>query len=405
MSIDLVSLYADLHAHPELGFSEVRTAGLAAAHMRSLGLTVTEGVGGTGVVAVLENGPGPVVCLRADMDALPMLEKTGLAYASTARGTDADGRDVPVMHACGHDVHVTCLVGAVERLVAERADWSGTLLALFQPAEELVAGAAAMVADGLLTRFPRPDIILGQHVTALPAGTLALRGGAVMAGGDSFTVTFHGRGGHAARPHTTLDPVVAASAAVLRLQTIVSREVDPADPVVVTVGAFHAGTKNNIIPDEATLGVSIRTVGPDSRDRVLEAFQRVVEAEAAASGMSAPTVESTSRTPATVNDHAACARLRSRFEDVFGEAAVIDPGVGTASEDIGVLAGAAEVPLVYWFFGSADPEVHAAAEAADTLDRDVPSNHSPFFAPVIPPTLAFGVEALTVAAREWYRAP
>ncbi|HWU23239.1 MAG TPA: amidohydrolase, partial [Nocardioides sp.] len=264
--MDLSDLYKDLHAHPELSFAETRTAGIVASQLGELGLEVTTGVGRTGVVGVLHNGDGPVVGLRADMDALPVEEKTGLPYASTVRAIDAEGVEVPVMHACGHDVHVTCLLGALEELVSSREEWSGTVVAYFQPAEEIGGGALAMVEDDIASRFPRPSIVLGQHVTPLPAGLLSVHAGPAMASADNITVTLYGSGGHGSRPEATIDPVVTAAAVVMRLQTVVSREVPAADPVVVTVGAIQAGTKHNIIPDTATLLLSVRTTEPQMRE-------------------------------------------------------------------------------------------------------------------------------------------
>lgn len=401
-AVDLESLYRDLHANPELGFAEQRTAGIIAGHMADLGLQVTTGVGGTGVVAVLANGDGPVVHLRADMDALPVREETGLDYASVAVSVDAAGASTPLMHACGHDMHVTCLVGAVEQLVERRAEWSGTLVAVFQPSEETIAGAKAMVADGYATRFPRPDVVLGQHVGPLPAGLVAIRPGPAMASTDSIEIVFTGQGGHGSRPQTTIDPIVTAAAAVLRLQTIVSREVEPGLLAVVTVGNFHAGTKSNIIPATATIQLNVRTVDAQSRTRILASIERIVKAEALAAGM---TVEPTLRTiesgGATVNDHAATERVTARFVSEFGEGRVIDVGVASGSEDVGQLALAADAPLVFWFFGGVDAGVYAAAVATGTVERDIPSNHSPYFAPVIQPTIGAGVANLTVAALEF----
>ncbi|WP_394771621.1 amidohydrolase [Lacisediminihabitans sp.] len=402
MTTDLESLYRDLHAHPELGFAEHRTAGIVAELMTSLGLEVTTGVGGTGVVAVARNGDGPVVYLRADMDGLPVREDTGLDYASTDTAVTEDGTEVPLMHACGHDVHVTCLVGAVEALMARRSEWSGTLVAVFQPAEETIAGAKAMVADGLAERFPRPTVVLGQHVAPFPAGLLALRAGTAMAGADSIDITFTGRGGHGSRPQTTIDPIVAASATVMRLQTIVSREVEPGRLAVVTVGSFHSGSKNNIIPATATLGLSVRSVDADSRDRMLASITRIAEAEAQASGMTvAPTIVSVERADATINAAPETERLHRRFVEEYGEAAVIDVGTASGSEDVGELAKATGAPLVFWFLGGCDPQAFAAATAAGTVESDIPSNHSPHFAPVISPTIERGVSHLAVAALEW----
>ena len=402
MTVDLEALYIDLHRHPELSFQETRTAGIAAAHLRDLGLEVTEGVGITGVVGVLKNGEGPVVWLRADMDALPVVEETGLAYASTATGVDPDGNTVGVMHACGHDMHVTAMIGAVERLVSEREQWSGTVVVVIQPAEEYGAGARAMLDDGALDRFPRPDVVLGQHVTPLPAGTIGVRPGPQMSASDGIQVVLHGRGGHGSRPHSTVDPIVMAAATIMRLQTVVSREVDPRDLAVVTVGAIHAGTKNNIIPADATLQLSLRYPDEQLREKVIEKVERVIRAEAMASGAERePEISTLHKLPATINDADATARVISAFRGVFGEQSVIDPGLFTGSEDVSWFARDAGVPLVFWFWGGVDPKVYADAVANDTVDKDVPTNHSPFYAPVIHPTIETGVTAMATAARQF----
>ncbi|MEE2815528.1 MAG: amidohydrolase [Actinomycetota bacterium] len=408
MTVDLEALYMDLHRHPELSFQETRTAGIAAAHLRELGLDVTEGVGITGVVGVLSNPStgsgeaGPVVWLRADMDALPVVEETGLAYASTATGVDPDGNTVGVMHACGHDMHVTAMIGAVERLVAEREQWNGTVVVVIQPAEEYGAGARAMLDDGALDRFPRPDVVLGQHVTPLPAGTIGVRPGPQMSASDGIQVVLHGRGGHGSRPHSTVDPIVMAAATIMRLQTVVSREVDPRDLAVVTVGAIHAGTKNNIIPADATLQLSLRYPDEQLREKVLERVERVIRAEAMASGAERePEISTLHRLPATINDADATERVVSAFRGVFGEQSVIDPGLFTGSEDVSWFARDAGVPLVFWFWGGVDPKVYADAVAGGTVDKDVPTNHSPFYAPVIHPTIEVGVTAMATAAREF----
>ena len=406
MTIDLEALYIDLHRHPELSFQETRTAGVVAGALGALGIAFEEGVGRTGVVGVIRNGDGPVVWLRADMDGLPVEERTGLAYASTARGTDPAGADVPVMHACGHDMHVTALIGALERLVATTDQWSGTVVAVFQPAEEYGAGSQAMIADGVLDRFPRPDIVLGQHVTPLPTGTIGVRGGTQMAASDGLTVTLLGRGGHGSRPHSTIDPVVMAAATVMRLQTIVSREVDPREVAVVTVGSIHAGLKNNIIPAEARLELSLRYPDDHARARVMEKVERVVRAEALASGAEeAPVIAIDHSLPPTINDVTATSRLALAFDSAFGAGTVVDPGMFTGSEDVSWFARESGAPLVFWFWGGVDREAYAAAAAAGTLERDIPTNHSPLFAPVLQPTLSFGVDALVVAAREFLETP
>lgn len=398
----LEDLYRDLHAHPELAFRETRTAAIAAAQMRDLGLTVTEGIGETGVVAVLENGDGPTVWLRADMDALPVREQTGLPYASTRTAPDADGVETSLMHACGHDMHVTWLVGAMESLHRTRDEWAGTVVAVFQPAEEILGGARAMVADGLLERAPKPDIVLGQHVGPLPAGVVSLTSGPAMAGVDDLAVTIHGRGGHGSRPETTIDPVLAAASTVVRLQSVVSREVTPGQLAVLTVGTVHAGTKSNIIPSDARLGINIRTVDAAVRERVLGSVRRIVQAEADASGTTTPPeiVEVLSG-PATVNSAEHVEILRERFAAVWGDQAVIDYGTVSGSEDVGILATAAGAPLVFWITGGADPAAFATAAAAGRLEQDIPSNHSPFYAPVLQPTIDHGVDALVIGARSF----
>ncbi len=402
---DLPALYQDLHAHPELSFQETRTARIVAEQLQAFGFETTTGVGRTGVVGVLRNGGPATALLRADMDALPVREETGLPYASTIRGIDGDGHDVPVMHACGHDMHVSCLVGAAGELAADRSSWAGTLIVVFQPAEELGAGAQAMVDDGLFDRFGTPDVVLGQHVAPLPAGFLGLRPGASWAAADSLKVTLFGRGGHGSRPEATIDPVVMAAAAVMRLQTVVSREIAGNDSAVVTVGALRAGTKENIIPDTAELLLSVRSYDAGVRDRVLDAITRIVRAEAVASGAQRdPQIELTYSFPAVVNDPAAVARTRPALALLVGDNRIVDPGLVTASEDVGLLATAAGAPCVFWLLGGGDPALFTGASStADMMDvlRVLPSNHSPHYAPLIEPTLAIGVAALVNAARTW----
>lgn len=396
-------LYRDLHQNPELSFAEHRTAAIAAGWLRDVGLTVTEGIGGTGVTGVLRRGEGPVVLLRADMDGLPVAEATGLPYASTARGVDPDGRDVPVMHACGHDVHVSCLLGAVSHLAADES-WSGTLVVVLQPAEEVARGAAAMLEGGLYDTVPRPDVVLGQHVAPIPAGFLGLRPGAAFAASDSLRVTLRGHGGHGSRPEATVDPVVLAAATVLRLQTVVSREVAGTDTAVLTVGSMQAGTKANIIPDEAVLLLNLRTYDPRVRERVLAAITRILDGEAAAAGAPRPVVETIEQAPAVVNDVAASDRTRPALESVVGAGRVVDPGPVTGSEDVGMLATAAGAPCVFWLLGGADPQLFAGASdlaGIKAVMDTVPSNHSPLYAPAIDPTLEIGVNALVAGARTW----
>ncbi|MFC8715527.1 amidohydrolase [Streptomyces sp. NPDC057197] len=401
----LADLYRDLHAHPELAFCEHRTAQIAAGRLRGAGYETATGIGGTGVVGVLRNGEGPVVALRADMDALPVEERTGLPYASSARATDGDGNAVPLMHACGHDVHVSCLLGAAAALAADRASWRGTLLLVLQPAEEVGRGAQAMIDDGLFERFARPRVVLGQHVAPLPAGYVGLHAGPAFAASDSLRVVLHGSGGHGSRPEACVDPVVMAAATVLRLQGIVAREIAGTSTAVVTVGALHAGNKPNVIADRAELLLSVRTFEPAVRTAVLAAVERIVRAEAAASGAPRdPEISCTESFPAVVNDPEASALTRRALAGALGETRVVDPGPATGSEDIGVLAAAAGAPCVYWLLGGADPAAFAAARTFDELARiahDLPSNHSPLFAPVVEPTLRTGVTTLTAAARAW----
>ena len=402
MTIDLEALYIDLHRHPELSFQETRTAGVVTRELEGLGLDYVEGLGKTGVATSIVNGPGPVVWLRADMDGLPVEEQTGLAYASTARGTDPSGLDVPVMHACGHDMHVTALLGALERFVATKDEWSGTIVAVFQPAEEYGAGSQAMIADRVLEKFPKPDIVLGQHLTPLPAGVIGVRPGTQMAASDGLSVVLHGRGGHGSRPHSTIDPVVMAAATVMRLQTVVSREVDPREMAVVTVGSIHAGLKNNIIPAEAKLELSLRYPDDAARADVMARVERIVRAEAAASGAEQePVITVDHSLPPTINDRGATARLTAAFDRAFGAGTVIDPGMFTGSEDVSWFARESGAPLVFWFWGGLDPQTYADAVARGTVNEDIPTNHSPFFAPILHPTIERGVDALVVAAREF----
>jgi hippurate hydrolase len=400
---ELAALYRDLHAHPELAFAERRTAGIVADRLRGLGYQVTTGVGGTGVIGVLSAGDGPVVLLRADMDALPVLEQTGLPYASTARAKDPGGAEAPVMHACGHDMHVTCLLGAAAELAATRDAWRGTLLLVFQPAEEAGKGAQAMIDDGLYQRFPVPDIVLGQHVMPLPAGVLAVHGGPAMAAADALRVVLYGQGGHGSRPETTVDPIMMAAATVLRLQGVVSRELAASETAVLTVGALRSGTAANIIPDQAELLLSLRSFSDEVHDRARAAIDRIIRAEAAASGATKePEITTDVSFPVLVNDPAASAMLTEVFN--AGGTLTLDPGPVTGSEDVGLLATAAGVPCVYWFLGGSDPALFAgitSVEEARVIVDGLPSNHSPLFAPVIDPTISTGVTALTTAARAW----
>jgi hippurate hydrolase len=397
----LADFYRDLHAHPELSGAEYRTAGLVAAALAPLGFEVTENIGGTGVAGVLRNGDGPVVMLRADFDALPVEELTGLPYASKVRAPGEDGREVPVMHACGHDMHAACLLGAATVLAGHQETWSGTLLVVFQPAEEQVRGAREMVADGLFERCAVPDVVLGQHLAPLPAGVVGFASGPVMAAGDSAQVTLYGRGGHASRPESAIDPVLMAAHVVTRLQGIVSREVPPAETAVVTVGRLQAGTKDNIIPEEAELGLNIRAFSTAVRDRLQSSIERIVNAEAAASGAPRPPLVTwTLSAPLLVSDPEATEATVAAFRRHFGDQRLMPMPQVNASEDVGHFGAAAGAPTVFWFWGGLEAETVLTALAEGRLDS-LPGNHSPHFAPVIEPTLTTGIQALTVAARAW----
>lgn len=400
----LEALYKDVHAHPELSMQESRTAGLAADRLRAAGYEVTTGIGKTGVVGILSNGEGPTVMLRADMDALPVEEATGLPYASKVKSADREGKTVPVMHACGHDMHVTWLVGATTILAQAREAWSGTLMAVFQPAEETAEGAQAMIDDGLFKRFAKPDVVLGQHVMVGSAGTVGGRSGVITSAADSLQIRMFGRGAHGSMPQSSIDPVVMAAATVMRLQTIVSREIAPADAAVLTVGSLQAGTKENVIPDEALIKLNVRTFDEGVRQHVLAAIQRIVKAEAAASGAPRPPeITVLDRYSLVVNDPAASQRVVEVFRRHFSPDRVRETGPSSASEDFGSFGVEWHAPSVFWFVGGTDPDIYAKAKAAGRLN-ELPTNHNPRFAPVIFPTLQTGVEAMVVAARAWLNA-
>ncbi|WP_345797400.1 M20 family metallopeptidase [Castellaniella sp. MT123] len=401
---DLEKVYTDIHAHPELSMQETRTAGLVADRLRQAGFEVTPGVGKTGVVGLLKNGDGPVVMLRADMDALPIQEATGVPYASKVTATGPDGHVVPVMHACGHDMHVTWLLGAAAVLAETRAAWKGTVMAVFQPAEETAAGARAMIGDGLFKRFPKPQVVLGQHVMVGPAGALGGRVGTITSAADSFQIRLFGRGAHGSMPQASIDPVVMAASVVLRLQTIVARELAPSEAAVVTVGALQAGTKENVIPDEAIIKLNVRTFDEGVRARVLAAITRIVNAEAAASGApKPPEITPLDRYPLASNDQEATERVAAVFRDHFSVDRVREVGPASASEDFGSFGTQWGVPSVFWFVGGTDPDLYAKAKAENRVN-EIPSNHSPHFLPVLHPTLETGVEAMVVAARAWLAA-
>ncbi|MEJ8814408.1 M20 family metallopeptidase [Variovorax ureilyticus] len=398
---ELEELYKDLHRHPELSMQEVRTAKIVADAVEGLGYEVTRNVGVTGVVCLMKNGAGPTVMLRADMDALPMVENTGLPYASTVTARDPDGIEVGVAHSCGHDIHVTWMVGAARVLATNRAAWSGTLMIVFQPGEETAEGATTMVRDWGDGRFPKPDIILGQHVMVGAAGTVSYRPGVTLSAGDSLKIRLFGRGSHGSQPQTSIDPVIMAAATTLRLQTIVSREIAPTEPAVLTIGSLQAGTKENIIPDDATIKLNMRTFSEDTREYMLKSIRRICCAECDASGAERPPEFTTINTyPLTENDLIATQKVAEAFGRQFGDNASLAPSPASASEDFSIFGRTWGVPYVFWFVGGTNPEAYAKARQERTVNK-IPSNHSPKFAPQIHPTLETGLQALLTAAGAW----
>lgn len=398
----LMAIYRDLHANPELSFAERRSAGIMAAAARKAGFAVTENVGRTGLVAVLRNGDGPTVLIRADMDALPVTEQTGLPFASKVMKRSDAGVETGVMHACGHDLHMTAWIETARLLASRRREWSGTLVMIAQPAEEIGSGARAMLADGLFTRFPKPDAVLAFHNSAdLPAGTIGTTAGYAMANVDSVDVLVRGQGGHGAAPQTTKDPIVLASAMVLRLQTLVSREQDPLDPAVVTVGSIHGGAKHNIIPDEVRLQLTVRSYSPETRARLLDGIRRIARGEAIAAGIAEDRMpEVTIKdefTRATYNTPELAARMAKLFAERFGPERVLTVPPAMAGEDFGEyrLADPATIQSLLFRVGGARP---SDVEAAGSEGRALPSLHSPVYAPEADQVIATAAEALTAAA-------
>ncbi|HEY2590861.1 MAG TPA: amidohydrolase [Steroidobacteraceae bacterium] len=385
------ALYVNIHEHPELSGHETRTASILANDLRKLGYQVTEHVGGTGIVAVLRNGPGRTILLRTELDALPVEEKTGLPYASHVRIKDDAGNEVYVGHMCGHDLHMSALVATADILAHSRDTWRGTLELIGQPAEETIGGASGMVKDGLFTRFPRPDALLALHVAnELPAGKVGVIPGYYDTNSDSVRITIFGRGGHGAMPQTTVDPIVVAARTVLAMQTIVSREVKPGELAIVTVGYVRAGTKNNIIPDRAELGLTVRTRTPEVRKQILSAITRIATAEAAAaSAPRAPLIEHYEGTDAVYNDPGLAKHMRGVLENALGSGNVIDQEPITASEDFSVLVEQG-IPGFYMSLGGAEPARWAQAQAGGP---PLPSNHSPLFAPDVDPALHTAIAA------------
>ena len=388
----LTAIYRDLHAHPELSFKEGRSAGIMASEAKKAGFTVTTGVGGTGVVAVMKNGPGPVLMLRADMDALPVTEQTGLAYASQNPG---------VMHACGHDTHMTSWIGIARRMAASKASWSGTLVMIGQPAEEIGSGARAMLKDGLYTRFPKPQTVIAFHDSAsLPAGTIGYVDGYIMANVDSVDILVKGVGGHGAYPHLAKDPIVLASRIVTTLQTLISREIDPLESGVITVGSFQAGTKHNIIPPEAKLQITVRSYKPEVRQHLLDGIVRVARGEGIAAGMAddaLPVVtHQDQRTPATFNTHELTTRIAEIFGERFGQDRVVAVRPQMGGEDFSqfYLADTSIQSMLFWVGGVPKDQWTAAKGDITRL----PSIHSPFWAPDADAVIATAVDAMTTAA-------
>ena len=399
----LMEIYRDLHANPELSFMEVRSAGILAAEARKLGYKVTEKVGGTGVVAVLENGPGPVVLVRADMDALPVIEQTGLPGASKVRVTTKEGVETGVMHACGHDTHMTAWIGTARLMAANRDNWSGTLVMIGQPAEERGAGARMMLADGLYTRFPRPQYALAFHDAAqFPAGMIGYTPGYALANVDSVDVLVKGLGGHGAYPQATKDPIVLASRIVTALQTLVSRKISPLDSAVVTVGSFHAGAKHNIIPDEARLQLTVRSYTDEVRAKLLHGIARIAKGEAIAAGMPEDkmpvvTVEKDEFTPAMFNTVDFTNEMAGFLKTRFGEKRVMQLPPVMGGEDFSRFSREENKDiksLIIWVGGVPQAEYDAAKKEGRTL----PSLHSPFWAPDAPVVISTATEALTAMA-------
>ena len=394
---DAHSLYLDLHEHPELSGHETETAAKLAGKLKAAGYDVTEHLGGTGVVAVLKNGNGPIIMLRTELDALPVEERTGLPYASKVHSKDDAGRDVAVMHACGHDVHMASLLGTAEIMARSKNTWHGTLILIGQPAEETIGGAEGMIKAGLFTRFPKPDAIVALHVgNELPAGTVSITPGIYNTNSDSVRITIYGKGGHGAAPHTTIDPIVIAARTILSLQTIASREVKPSELAIVTVGYIRAGTKNNIIPEQAEMGLTIRTYKQDIRKQVLAAIARIAKAEAEAAGAPRdPSVEHYEGTDAVYNEPALAERLRAPLEAALGKDHVEITGPITPSEDFSYFVEQG-VPGFYFSLGGADPQKFSEAKAKG---EHLPSNHSSLFAPDVDPALHTAIAAEVAVLR------
>lgn len=392
-------IYKDIHRHPELSTQESRTAKIAADHLEQLGYSVRRGIGGHGVVGVINNGDGPSVLLRADMDALPIEEKTSLPYASKAKMKDTDGVVKPVSHACGHDMHVTCLMAAAELLRDARSTWNGRLILAFQPNEERGHGARTMVEHGLYgpKGISEPDVVLGQHVLNFRSGFVATKSGSCLAGKSTFEVVIYGKGGHGATPHLCVDPVVIAAHIIIRLQTIISREIDPNKMVLITCGSIQAGDAPNVIPDQAVLKVDIRAYSPEVLQHAVSSFRRVVRAECEASGVTQnPSIIQIEDVPPLICDNDVVAAITKEFQKFFGKDHIEQMNPTSASDDFSILA-LGRVPYAYWGFGGADPKKWQEAHDQGRSD-ELPGNHSPYYAPIIKPTLETGTHTIALAA-------
>ena len=391
---ELLGLYRDFHSHPELSFREERTAAKLAEELKKVGATVTTGVGRQGVVGLIKNGEGPVIMIRTDLDALPVIEATGLPFASTVTTKDPKGNDVGVMHACGHDIHMTCQIGTARYLASHKDDWRGTVLFVGQPAEEVGGGAEAMLKDGLFTRFPRPQYALALHVdSALATGKIGFKAGYILANVDSVDIVMKGKGGHGAFPHTTIDPIVQAAHLVVDLQTLVSRENSPFEPAVVTVGSIHGGTKHNIIGDNCRLQLTVRSYSPEVREKLIEGIKRKAKAAAASAGAAEPTIELSDWTPATKNDADLVERVVPTFRRVLGEDNVVpvEPSMGG---EVFSQYGLAGVPIFMFRLGSVNA---ARLEEMKKDGKTPPSLHSPFYYPDARESITTGVTAMSAA--------
>ncbi|MCJ1386218.1 hypothetical protein MMC17_009344 [Xylographa soralifera] len=391
------NIYRDIHQNPDLSLQEARTADIVAKHLSNLDFDVQQHIGGCGIVGVLQNGPGKTVLLRADMDALPISEDTNLPYASSKKAQNAEGKEVSVMHACGHDMHTTVLMATAQLLHSARSRWNGTLICLFQPNEETACGAQAMVDDGLYKKVPVPDIVLGQHIMTIKAGSIALRSGPILAGVDSFDIRIFGKGGHSARPDICVDPIVTAGHILTRLQTIVSREVKPGELGVISCGSIHGGSAANIIPDHVDMKITARAYSTQIQERLLKGIERVIKAECTASGATQePSIKSIMHAPPTINAEAPYLVLNESFQRYFHGDLCKGEAKG-ASEDFSILATSCNRPYLFWNFGCVDPEQWAEADRIGTTAQ-IPGPHTARFAPAIQPTMRTAVDSFSLAA-------